>query len=609
MERISSEVYHRVLAVHFLVCFWNAWADFESLAGSTGLIPYEVQLKAIEREFDIFPRMLRFPSLLWWMSSNALFVFGSCVGLVALFSRGSLFNQVTCGFMWISWMSLSVCRGLQLWFPWDCLLSEMLFLGILGSPSSIVRLLLFRVLFGFGKHKFLGAGFEDILYLKSMSCWQPLSTSFGIWASRELPDWFHALGIIFTFLAEIIAPFFIFNSKFRTLAGVVIIALMLGIQILGNFGCFNTLTILLVCRACHNQGTEKKSHIFTRNFRRLYILSAIIFLIPSQWNSPSCFYEGAFPVFGSYFQVLSSFRILHSYGVFPPKALPMIKPIGRFEVLCAESRDNSSWIPLDYYYQDSRSTSSVSAPLTVAPLRFPRFDYIVGFYSASHVFSLVSGLGPLWGSGYELIEGTVEKIFTKDLSPWFATESVCQNVKSVRFLVVGLAPDRKAGWLEVSTHLHKEWSIDFIKPKFDDSYVKYLPPSMFALRKSAKTLELSENADCLDLWGFAHNTVDTKIFDSNFEILKRVGIEYEKLVKIHHLNCPTSHPFNLDFSREWAGYLSCLTAFHLLPPNLHPGLCYEILSLNHASSEFKHTRIDLPTFVTDWAVQPQYLEL
>jgi len=113
-----------------------------------------------------------------------------------------------------------------------------------------------------------------------------------------------------------------------------------------------------------------------------------------------------------------------------------------------------------------------------------------------------------------------------------------------------LKPGQDGGWVEDSVDVDKAWMVgeDF-RPKLG-GYVEKLPPAMWRLREAS----LSKTAPVYDSSAFNH-------------------------------------------SREWAGYLSCLTAFHMLPLSLHPELCREILALNRVSEEFKHKRIEVPELV------------
>ena len=155
---------------------------------------------------------------------------------------------------------------IDLSYPWDCLLFEAgwlaLFLPapqfiygnflVLEKPSLLLsflfRWLLFRVMFGFGKLKFVGHTSRDNGYIKGFLIYQPIPSIFG-WLGEKLPILFHKFALMGMFFIEIIAPFLLLcfpisnTFPFRPIAAGSFIALMIGIQICGNFGHFNVLTI------------------------------------------------------------------------------------------------------------------------------------------------------------------------------------------------------------------------------------------------------------------------------------------------------------------------------------------------------------------------------
>ena len=592
------------VAIHFLIAWVNVFFEFSGLAGEEGLISCRSQLSRIQNEFDIIHIVQFFPSLLWFMSYDILFYLGLVTAVLAIILDEGLAEKAAFLIIWTCWLSLTVCRGLCLWFPWDCLLAECLLFCAFSFPAWSYRLLLFRLIFGFGKHKFLGSSLRDADYLLSMSCWQPLSSSIGIALAHPSLLLFHRLGILYTFITEMILPFGLLTSRagFISTSCGAIGLLMLVIQIVGHFAWFNSLTVCICLFVWENRSLKPVWNTYSlikRFLAVLYIIAAIVFLVPSQWNSPSVFYEPAFPL-GDIFATISSWRLLHSYGVFPPKSLPMIKPVSRFEVLYEKS---DFWIPLDYVFQSSRASPSVTIPdpFTVAPLIFPRFDYIVGFYSASHVFSLVSGLGPLWGTGTEMVDSLVCKLFDNGTSSanWFATRlSERRRIEKIRSLVVGLAPDGTGGWLEISSYTDREWdrAATVLRGGSDTqpSFVQGLPPTMNRLRFHARATH--EARSCPEHWQESVRTVDRRLtsYDFHLEVTKR----YALLTDPNGVFCGPS-PWSIDYSSRWAGYLSCLTAFHLIPMWYHPALCGEILVNKALHDEEPYNKIPIPSFVYD----------
>ena len=104
---------------------------------------------------------------------------------------------------WVAWLTLlTLDAAVDLNYPWDCLLFEAGALALAlpptlplpaiaaaSPPSPLIRWafrwLVFRVLFGFGKLKFIGSGPKDSCYVKSFCIGMPLPTPAGWSACRR----------------------------------------------------------------------------------------------------------------------------------------------------------------------------------------------------------------------------------------------------------------------------------------------------------------------------------------------------------------------------------------------------------------------------------------
>lgn len=101
----------------------------------------------------------------------------------------------------------------------------------------------------------------------------------------------------------------------------------------------------------------------TRVLFALYMVLSFLLHIPAQWCSPGLFYWDTFSAFGEQSSVhnvaltvlraASSWRVVHSYGVFPPLRLPSVRAV--YEV----SADGKQWEAIDYW---SRPTSGYDRP-------------------------------------------------------------------------------------------------------------------------------------------------------------------------------------------------------------------------------------------------------
>ena len=600
--------------VHAVIAMGNLLVDFPALSGDAGLIPHSEFLRSVWSEFDFFEIIKFFPSFLFWIDPIVLLWSGLAVAVSGICLPSM--QRLACVGSYFTLLSFSQCQGIVLWFPWDCLLLELLLITALVPEARwTYKLILFRVMFGFGKHKFFGAdSLEDLTYTASMSCWQPLGTNIG-WYLTWLPDAVHVGAIVFTFFAEMIAPFLLW-TRFRKPACMSIIALMGMIQVTGHFGWFNSLTgglawIVLGDTVRPQNGATPAATSFPNSIRKTislcYIVMSVVFLIPSQWNSPSLFYQHTFA--SEKFDVLriaSAWRVVHTYGVFPPKKMPMIKPVGRFLVVDGEGNEQ----PLEYNYQGSRNTTKTGfAPFSVAPLRFPRFDYIYGFYSASHVFSLATRLGPSFGSGEEFIDSVARHVLDRDrdfsvTQRLFSPNTVPEMVQEVKFFVVGLIPAATGGWEEESATLDKVWRIDTSATAY--SVTDSLPPNMIALRMRSRkfqrvrallqdsgnvTQALGGIADVQQVWdaavvmseqpGFVLERVWFDTVRSTFSHL--IALSGRDRVDVLSANCGSPRPsalWNTCHAMQFGGYIGCLTSAHLLPWQIHSPLCPPIMVAN-----------------------------
>ena len=230
-------------------------------------------MERMKKDYPSFlQRFCYFPTVFWVIGNsdstilmvNKLGIFSSAVAVLGL--ESSLMWSMALLVAILSLLSLDI--ALDLSYPWDCLLFEAGWLALfLPAPppcwlqisvaqrppwllSFLFRWLLFRVVFGFGKLKFSGHSSRDNGYIKGFLIYQPIPSIFG-WLGETLPVIFHKIALIGMFAIEIVAPFFLFFPAqsqenvipWRAVASAHFIALMFGIQLCGNFGHFNVLTV------------------------------------------------------------------------------------------------------------------------------------------------------------------------------------------------------------------------------------------------------------------------------------------------------------------------------------------------------------------------------
>lgn len=320
-------VFPRALGLAFFISLAAFAYQLPSGYGQHGLTPLSSALAARFRAFGA--RALWFFPTLFWVTG------ASDAALVAVPALGALCGACAIvGGAWSPWFLggawaalLSIDGGPSgCVYPWDSLLLEGGFLALflpathslapvvsaalrggallpalaaalpaVAPPAPLLsfafRWLLFRVLVGFGKLKFGGAGWRDRLYIKNFIVNQPMITPLGWWAYHALPDavWVGALAGMF--VVELVLPFGLFVPGLtRLVAGANIAGLMVGIQATGNYGYFNVLTaIMCIPAAAVADGLSFSSRdaasapVFAAIFLAYILPLSVIQLIMNSW--------------------------------------------------------------------------------------------------------------------------------------------------------------------------------------------------------------------------------------------------------------------------------------------------------------------------------------
>jgi hypothetical protein len=387
--------------------FASLVAQVLPIAGSRGLHPIRLQLAKIREDYPTPHRFFYFPTLLWLTSQDWALrgaVLAGCLSSITVIvgGAGTWFFLFVC---WAIFLSLDVAIGLA--YPWDCLLLEAGFLslflpaiGVLADiraaaqPLPVVacahHFLLFRVMFGFGKYKFIGKKNDERRYLKSLMVNQPIPSPLG-WLAFRLPVWCSMLGLAYAFLAEMVLPFFgLVPGDFRLIAAAGIVGLMAGIQLCGNYGYFNLLVSVLCVTLLDTQvslasplppDTNLWTAALVYAVLALWYLSGLLCLPFNSWCTQAWMYWPSLVqakqrwvrALAAYFRALVPFRVVHSYGVFPAASRAPLR-----WVECIEgSNDGETWLPYEYRFQP---TVPASRPRFVAP-HHPRLDHNV-FYDS-----------------------------------------------------------------------------------------------------------------------------------------------------------------------------------------------------------------------------------
>lgn len=298
----TTWLFGRGLGLVFLVAFVSWHAQQEGLIGERGLAPAHELVRALRAEGLGFADV---PTLAWFFGADdaalsamcfvgELFAFLLLVGILPGPSAlaGALF-----------YLSLHAIGGPFMAFQWDILLIEAGFLGalvlpwrLLHLPSSIIEppvfarwaiyALAFRLMFLSGVVK-LASGDDAWASLTALDYhyWtQPLPGPLS-WPVHQLPSGFHAFSTAMTFAGELVAPCLIPLALVPALArgalalakraeparhvldaiatwllraaGAAFLLLMLLVQLTGNYGFFNLLTMVIALPLLDDAALER----------------------------------------------------------------------------------------------------------------------------------------------------------------------------------------------------------------------------------------------------------------------------------------------------------------------------------------------------------------
>ncbi len=450
MENLSPltvwGLFPRLLGVIYLIAFASLYHQALPFVGSRGISPIKEQLEKIRSNFATRKRYIYFPTLLWIRADDRfirlLMVTGIGASLWAVY--GGPWSRLALVICWSVYLSFAL--PLALTYPWDCLLLEAGFIALFlpsvnalpdisatATPLPAVawayRWLLFRLILGFGKIKFIGTNSKELGYLKPFLIGMPIPNRLS-WYGYRLPGWFHKTGLVMLFIVEILIPFLIFvPGDARILAAVAIIGLMAVIQLTGNWGHFNLLTITLCVTLFDHSASifdQSLSGIFypwgnllTHIVTLILLIGGLVYFPFNSWCTQSWIYWPSISQTRllplkwilNFYRALAPFRIIHAYGVFPPESGPPVK----WAPIIEGTQDGVDWKEYHYRYLPS---SPYSPPKFVAP-HHPRLDHAVFYESfgtdaGNFLGSTFSAGSPNAFSHFPWLERLVQRLLEGD---------------------------------------------------------------------------------------------------------------------------------------------------------------------------------------------------
>lgn len=262
----------RLLGAIYAVAFLVAIHQIIPLIGAQGLLPVDMYLENISHALGSSRTGFeRLPSLFWFAHSDTTLLTTAWIGFaLSCIVLAGYVNALLLAVLWLLYMSF-VHAG-QDWYGygWEIQLLETGFLAIFLCPLSdmnpfpkrappmpvivLFRWLIFRIMFGAG-----------LIKLRGDEVWRNGTALFYHFETQPLPGplsrWFHFLprvflkaGVWYNFLAELVAPWFIFWPRpGRHIAGSVIVFLQIILVLSGNLSFLNWLTVLPAL-ACFDDG-------------------------------------------------------------------------------------------------------------------------------------------------------------------------------------------------------------------------------------------------------------------------------------------------------------------------------------------------------------------
>jgi hypothetical protein len=521
VELLASETLRRVIwglvprgiGLTFLVAYASLWRQIIPILGSRGIDPVSLQFKRIREDFPLLARLRIQPSLLWIAHSDRALQLYVAAGMLTScgIMLGGPFAWACNLYCWAMWLSLQF--SLRLNYPWDTLLLESGFLCLFLPRTELLpglavvsavhpllpfifQLAIFRVLFGFGKTKFLGIRRGDLCYTRFFLMNMPLCTPLG-WRFARLPDAVHKLTLAGIAFVELVAPFLVLvPGPARLVGAIAILGQMLGIQLTGNFGYFNLLTAalcvsLLDIKSSLLTGLAQPADLITIAHLPFTVVAAYIvlatpvYLIFNSWFNYGFLYWPAFErlphgplrAWLALLRMFEPLRIVNTYGVFRASPAPPL----RWVTVVEGSNDGVTWEKYRYRFTQ---TDEHSRPRFVAP-HHPRLDHhtfydAVGIDGTGYLHS-VSLANPYLFTPSSVLDRTMQRLLDRGApaAALFSTSPFADTPpKFARAALYRFTPNDRATQAQTGHH----WSVMpvglHLAPTEQDAEVwqRWMPP-------------------------------------------------------------------------------------------------------------------------------------
>jgi hypothetical protein len=262
----------RLLGAIYAIAFLVAINQIIPLIGENGLLPVGTYLERVSETLGSSGAgFRRLPSLFWFNHSDASLLAVAWIGfIVSCVVLAGFANAILLAILWLLYMSFVHVGQDWYGYGWEIQLLETGFLAIFlcplldmrpfpkrATPLMIIglfRWLIFRIMFGAGMIKIRG----DEVWRNGTALYyhfetQPIPGPLSRWL-HFLPRAILKIGVWFNFIAELIAPWFVFWPRLaRHIAGTVIVFFQITLIVSGNLSFLNWLTIVPAL-ACFDDG-------------------------------------------------------------------------------------------------------------------------------------------------------------------------------------------------------------------------------------------------------------------------------------------------------------------------------------------------------------------
>jgi hypothetical protein len=206
----------------------------------------------------------------------------------------------------------------------------------------------------------------------------PLPSWMG-WYVQQMPHWYHAFTVVFTFFVELLLVWAVFlPRRFRVACFVVVTALQVGIITTANYAFLNYLVLVLgvlllddTLLARFRFATPPASANEARRSPAYRRFETAVLGIAFYTTIVAFLMGGSGSILALPDRLLAPFRIANAYGLFA------VMTPARYEIEFQGSNDGTSWIayPFRYKPQDLNERPGFYAPYQ------PRFDWNLWFAS------------------------------------------------------------------------------------------------------------------------------------------------------------------------------------------------------------------------------------